>query len=219
MRFTWSLALILLNSGFTTAHAVSTVNCKHMDEAISANEDFVEVALGIDNVPLPPALETIKSRLQLVQPWLSAPEKLKSTAQVADIEAKMKAGDNPMAAVAAIETYQTLIANFKNNLPTTYETAMLDYVGFKVLSLTAAASPDWSELAATVAQSHENWDKTKATMKDQGVMDLVDSTQNALDKALAAKDIRWLGSAAQTLLDSVDLIERQSKNPAKTACQ
>jgi hypothetical protein len=213
-----ALSVILLSLARLPLHAAPLLDCKHMDEAISSNEDFVEVALGIDDLPLPPALDTIKTKLKRVEHWMAPAAKLKASEQVANIEAKVKAGDNPAAAVAAIETYQTLIANFKPNLPTTYETAMLDYVGFKVLSLAAAQAPDWPELATTVALSHENWDKTKSTMKDQGVIDLVDSTHTALNKALAAKDARWLGSTAQTLLDSVDLIERQSKNPAKGAC-
>ncbi len=218
MRTSLVLSVLLLSTIFTPAQSGQRVNCKDLDTAISANEDFVEIALGIDDLPLPPALDTIKAQLKRVEPWMTAPLKLKATGQVADIETKMKAGDNPMAAVAAIETYQTLIADFKTILPTSYETAMLDYVGFKILSLTAAQNPNWVELALTVAQGRKNWDKIKPALKDQGVIDLVDSTQTALDKALAAKDSKWLGSASQTLLDSVDLIERQSKNLTKGAC-
>jgi hypothetical protein len=47
----------------------------------------------------------------------------------------------------------------------------------------------------------------------------VDSTHSGLDAAVTAQDKAWLSSMAQVLLDSVDLIERESKNPSKSACK
>jgi hypothetical protein len=55
-------------------------------------------------------------------------------------------------------------------------------------------------------------------MKDQGLIDLVDSVHVGMQAALLAKNAPWLGFSAQVLLDSVDLIERNSPNLEKGAC-
>jgi hypothetical protein len=194
-------------------------SCAAIDKAISANEDFVEVALRIDDLPVPPALASIKTTYAAVKADLSKTSQADAEAKVAEVEQYIAANNLPLAAVAAIETYKVLITGFTTRLPTPYDVALLDYTGFKILSHTAAPSPDWPALTATVAESTTAWEKTKANLKDQAIIDLVDSTHDRMAAALVAKDPNWLGAMAQILLDSVDLIERQAKNPAKTACK
>jgi hypothetical protein len=212
------ITLNLLSFGISPAFAASEPSCKQIDQAISANEDFVEVALGIDDLPLPPALQTIKTTYGKVEPSLSQASRGFADAEIKKVEKNMAEGDLPMAAVAAIENYKVLVAAFDKRLPTTLDTAMLDYAGFKLLSQTAAKTLDWTGMAQTVEGSKINWEKTKALMKDQGVIDLVDSVHVGMQAALLARNVPWLGFSAQVLLDSVDLIERNSPNPAKGAC-
>jgi hypothetical protein len=69
-----------------------------------------------------------------------------------------------------------------------------------------------------VSEGQSSLEKTKAVLKDQALIDLADSITTALSSSLAAKDSAWLGSSAQILLDSVDLLERQLKNTSKEAC-
>ncbi len=199
--------------------AASGTTCKHIDEAISANEDFVEIALGIDTLPLPPAVAKIKSTLALVSGQMTPVALGQSKQQIASLEDQIASHNLPMAAVMAIEHYRTLITAFDQRLPTTFETAILDYVGFKLLGLTAANKVDWSSIASTVEISGVSWEKTRTLLKDQAIIDLVDSTQAGLSNAAKAKDAVWLSSVAQILLDSVDLIERESKNTSKLACK
>jgi hypothetical protein len=213
--------LLILSSvfmGLSNQLAQAQPSCKQIDEAISANEDFVEVALGIDKLPLAPALQTIKSTLKKLDQALTANFRDQSSTQINVIETQVSSGELALAAVAAIENYKVLITAFDSRLATTFDTAMLDYAGFKLLSLTATKTLDWPAMSKTVGESKQSWKKTKGLIKDQAVIDLVDSTQAALDDALTAKDAAWLSSAAQILLDSVDLVERYSKNTSKSAC-
>ena len=201
------------------AFAASSPHCRDIDKAISANEDFVEVALGIDKLPLPPALAEIRAGVISVRGGMSVAEQAQSAQIVGVIEDQIAKPDLPMAAVAAIENYKVLVVAYQSRLTTSLDTAMLDYVGFKLLGLTAAKPLNWAAMAETVDVSRASWDKTRAALKDQGVIDLVDSAQGSMANALSAKDPAWLASTAQTLLDAVDLIERESRNPSKTACK
>jgi hypothetical protein len=202
-----------------TTSTVKAATCEQIDQAISANEDFVEVALAIDDLPLPPALATIKTKLSAVNAALNAKTRSASGAGFAAIESQIQSNNLPMAAVAAMENYKLLIEAFANRLPTTLDTAMLDYAGFKLLGLTAAQQLDWPAMIETAALSNASWAKTRVLIKNQGVIDLVDSAHVGLNASIKAKDSPWLASSAQILLDSVDLIEKESRNTAKTACK
>ena len=208
------LSVLSINSAF----AKTGPSCKDIDKAISANEDFVEVALGIDQLPIGPALQTIKDTFKSVESGMISAAKIEALTQIDAIELNISKNDLPLAAVAAIETYKVLIGNYENRLPTPLDTALLDYVGFKLLSLTAAKILNWPEIAKTVAEGQASLEQTKAALKDQALVDLADSITTALTASLAAKDSAWLGSSAQILLDSVDLVERLVKNVDKDAC-
>jgi hypothetical protein len=208
------LQILAVNSAFAKADP----SCKDIDKAISANEDFVEIALGIDRLQIAPALQTIKNTLKSVESGMPPKSKTDAAVQVELIELNFRRSDLPASAVAAIETYRVLISNYNSRLTTPLDTAMLDYVGFKLLALTAAQNLNWPEISKTVSEGQSSLEKTKAVLKDQALIDLADSITTALSSSLAAKDSAWLGSSAQILLDSVDLLERQLKNTSKEAC-
>jgi hypothetical protein len=169
------LFLILCFLLLDTLQGVAKPNCKAIDAAISAKEDFVEVALA----------------------------KQAPNASTVSLE--------------ALEDYKKLVARFEASLPTTLPVAMLDYAGFKLRALAAAQNVDWQAIAATRDETHQNWAKIK--LMDKAVFDLGTNNLASLDLALATQNAKWVDSSAQILLDSVDLIERQIKNPAKGACQ
>lgn len=214
LTMTTFAALLVLNSAF----ARSAPTCNDIDKAISANEDFVEVALGIDQLPIAPAVQTIKTTLRSVETGLSLVRKAESSIQFGLVEQNTSKNDLPRAAVAAIEIYKLLINNYESRLPTPLDTAMLDYAGFKLLALTSAKNLDWPEIIKTIEVGRTSLEKTKHHIKDQAIIDLADSISTALTASLAAQDQAWLSSSAQILLDSVDLIERLVKNSNKQAC-
>jgi hypothetical protein len=158
-----------------TIQAAAKLNCKEIDAAISAKEDFVETALAKNSA------------------------------------------DASSTSLAALEDYKTLVARFETSLPTTLPVALLDYSGFKLRALAAAPIVDWQAIATAVDETRLNWDKIKLTNK--AVIDLGTNALASLEGATSDKNVKWVDSSAQILLDSVDLIEREVKNPAKGACQ
>jgi hypothetical protein len=157
-----------------TMQVMARTDCKAIDAAISAKEDFVEMAL---------------------------------TKNAADASA---------ASLAALEDYKSLVAQHESVLPTTLPVAMLDYAGFKLRALVAADNLDWQAIAAARNQTKRDW--AKVGLKNKAISDLTSSNLVSLDLAILQNNPKWVDSAAQILLDSVDLIEQQVKNPAQGAC-
>jgi hypothetical protein len=215
MRKALILAVALWTANFTTSQAGANITCKQIDEAISANEDFVEAALAKDAKATPKA---ITASFKVVSAALSSQHQSDALQQIKLTEEQFSTGDAPLAALSAIENYKILVTAFENRLPTSLDAAMLDYAGFKLRSLAAAKTVDWNLVSATVAEADANWATAKGKMKNKAVIDLVDSIQASLSQAVAGQNTQWLDGVAQILLDSVDLVEAQIKNPAKGAC-
>jgi hypothetical protein len=201
------------------ASAAPKPSCDQIDAAISANEDFAEAALGGDAGAAKEALAAIGEQLAVVKAAIPEAARTKAEAQIEAVEAAAAAGDNPGAAVAAVEVYRTLAAAFERRLPTTLDVAMLDYSGFRLAGLAASKPVDWGAIAATVGEAGMNWQTAGKRFKDKGLADLMGDIQTGLEGAAAAKDEAWLGSVARIQLDSVDLLERVVKNREKGACK
>lgn len=199
----------------TTAPSSAKPTCEQIDAAISANEDYVEFALSGDAISAKTALVDISKNFGVVSASLPTQDRSLALEFIANI----KMGNRSDSSLAAIENYKILASSFEGLLPTTLPSAMLDYAGFKLRAQAAAAHVDWAAVSATNDETSANWTKAKTDLSDKAVLDLGESIQAALAMAISAKNAKWLDSSAQILLDSVDLIERQIKNPAKGACR
>ena len=218
MRIISMLSGGLLFAAVTAAAAAPRPSCDLIDSAISANEDFAELALANDVAAARQALRVIHEEFAKIKPALPADAALKAEAQIQAADAAMAAGDLARAAAAAIEVYRTLIVALKRRLPTTLDVAMLDYSGFRLHALLASVPVNWDAITAAVEESAVNTKSAQRRLNDKGLSDLAGGVQAGLDAAAIAKGRGWLGSVAQIQLDSVDLLERKIKNPAPGAC-
>ena len=201
------------------SHAVAKSSCDQIDAAISANEDFVEVALAGDAAALKEAHAAIRTTFDAVRKSLPAAAATQSLAIIDAVDAAVASGDKSAAAIAAVENYAVLAKAFKKRLPTSLEAAMLDYAGFRLQGLGAAKTIDWAQVEATVNQSTSNAKAAGIKPDDKALIDLMDNIHAGLADATATQNAAWLTSTAQILLDSVDLVERSVKNNAKEACR
>jgi hypothetical protein len=111
-------------------------------------------------------------------------------------------------ALNSIETYRLLIENLQaEGLKLPKEVSLLDYAGFKLQILAAAAQPDWDTMQKTVADAVTWWDTTKPKISEKGLLDTVNSTIKGLQQAAKSKNLEMLHFAAQIDLDVVDLLE------------
>lgn len=219
MQIPTILGIGMLCATSTFATAAAKPSCEQIDAAISANEYFVEVALGNDPVAVSEALAAVRQTFAKIKPPLSDDATMQTEKRIKSMNEAVKAGDMGAASVAAVEVYKTLVVAFEQRLPTTLDAAMLDYAGFKLHGLAAATAIDWAAISATVAESNQNWESARKRMNDKAISDLLLDVHSGLNAASTSKNVAWLNSTAQILLDSVDLVERSIKNPSKDACE
>lgn len=200
------------------AAAKAKLTCELIDRAISANEDFVEVVLGVDQSARADAQAAVHRSFEKVAQDMSPAAQVVSKKFIAALDKALVTGDSAGAALAAVENYGVFVKVFEARLATTYDAAMLDYAGFKLHSLLAAQSVDWVKLEATVAETTEHWNKAGLDKGQKALSDLMHNLLASLDEAAGARNPQWLHSSAQILLDSVDLVEGVIKNPAAEAC-
>lgn len=200
------------------AEAKSVLNCKAMDAAISANEDFVEVALLANPAGLAEAHQAVIDSLSAVEKSLSKDHLQQARLSVDKLNQAVAANDMSAAALAAMDSYEVLVGAFEPNLPTTRDVAMLDHAGFKVHALLAAKTIDWISIGDTLTTTKVDIKAASQQLDDKALQDMLATLAKGLADAYQAKDKAWEHNTAQLLLDSVDLIERTVKNPSKQAC-
>jgi hypothetical protein len=220
MRKLMLLTTVLSVLSLNVAHATATdLTCKQIDEAISANEDFVGLALDGDTKGALDEIKAMGDSSLAVKDALGAKSTDLVTANINQIAKLNLSNDVPQASQVAMDNYKIMIATFENRVPTTLDVAMLDYTGFKLRGLAAAKNVDWAMVATIIAESNSHWTAAKLNIKDaKAIVELGDDIHAGLAAALATKNAGWLTTGAKTLLDSVDLIEHQVKNPSKDAC-
>ena len=190
-----------------------------IEKVISAAEDFSEFALAGDRQQARASLAALRQFALRIKPALPAAASANLEEAVSAAEVAFKNGGNPQAALAALSAYRILVRALNTRLTTTLDVAMLDYSGFRLHALIAAATIDWRAVSDTVAQSADATRNTRRLLANEpGLRDLTASVQNGLEGASAAKSAAWLQSTAQIQLDSVDLLEKVIANPSPTAC-
>jgi hypothetical protein len=198
--------------------AKQTLDCKAIDAAISATEDFVEIVLGTDRSAVTDAQKAVADGVGAVATSLTPEALQQAQSGVTRLNKAVANGQISEAALAAMDTYDTLVKAFASRLPTTPEVAMLDHAGFKLQALLAAKPIDWTAISETLVQTTANLKVASQQLDDKAVKDLLATLAKGLTAAQQAKEKDWEHNAAQLLLDSVDLIERTVKNTSKQAC-
>jgi hypothetical protein len=200
------------------APAHATVTCKTIDAAISANEEFVESILEAK----PKARLTTREEMANFRDQLAKvlpPDTLKaSSTALAALDAALVRNDETQAMLAALQNYAVLVDAFEARLPTSVNVAMLDHAGFSLQALSTSGTPHWARIK-TVRQALASDIKAIDSQIQAGPLaDLLHDTLVSIDTAILKADPTWLGTSAQILLDSVDLVEAVVRNKAKGAC-
>ncbi len=192
--------------------------CKTIDAAISANEEFVESILEVN---MKAQLQTRKDMTSLnveLGKSMAAKHAKASALAIASLDAALAAGNNRNAMLAAMQNYAILVENFKARLPASQNVAMLDHAGFSLQAILADGKPDWSMVKAVQASLDADVKAIDSQIEKGPLADLLHDTVSSIDAAIAQSDIKWLNASALILLDSVDLVEAVVKNKSPHAC-
>jgi hypothetical protein len=200
------------------ASASAAPSCEVIDKAISAQEDFVEMALSGDAEATAAAQKAVHGHVASIATALPANLSPKTEAALTKLDAAVAGQNMSEASLAAMENYALLVEAFEKRLPTSRSIALLDHAGFKLQALAAAVPVDWSAIAATLQDANRDIETASGMISDNALRDVMQTISKSLASAQAAKNNAWITSSAQMLLDSVDLLERSVKNKSKQAC-
>jgi hypothetical protein len=218
MKTTLCLACAGLIALSAPSAAKTPDQCKTIDDAISANEEFVEAILEGN---LKARLHTRKDMTFLnVELGKSlAPNHATASADaITALDAALAVGNERDAMLAAMQNYATLVENFKARLPTSQNVAMLDHAGFSLQAILADGNPDWAKVIAVQASLAADVKALDGQLAKGPLADLLHDTVSSIDAAIAHSDVKWLNASALILLDSVDLVEAVVKNKSSDAC-
>lgn len=85
--------------------------------------------------------------------------------------------------------------------------ALLDYSGFKLSTLAAAAQPNWTTVNDAAMEANRFWKRLKPAVPDANLRTLVSHIDQGLADGVTWKDSAEVALAAKMLLDSIDLLE------------
>jgi hypothetical protein len=218
MKKQFFTALILSLSWTNLGQAKQIANCEAIDSAISATEDFVEVALGVDQTARAGAQKALVDSLSAIETTVPSDVLLKARSGLMRLDKALADNHISEAALLAMDNYEILVRTYAQRLPTTQDVAMLDHAGFKLHALLSADSIDWHAIGTELTKAGGDLKSASQKLNDKAIRDLLGTLSKGLDDAYRAQNKAWEHNMAQLLLDSVDLIERTVKNPSKSAC-
>lgn len=128
-------------------------------------------------------------------------------AQLADITAAQKAGDQTAIALASVEGYRMLVESATDTGMTSRSVSLLDYAGFRYQANLAAKPVRWSDAQAAVDFADTQWVTLSAKIADASLRDQMSNSIADMHKAAQAKDPALAKSASTKELDLVDKLE------------
>ena len=210
IAFVLGLALSVVSGLPSYAAAGSTKAVKQIEALASLNEDLVDYALAGDANRMAKSLQAITKAVPQLKAVLAKPAFSQLTTQLAAQQSAVKQGNTTLVALASIEMYRILENAIDPSLRTVpAEISMLDYSGFKIVTLARAPTTDWTAVHAVVGDMNHNWQALSPRIKETALKGLVNSIKSGVEEAVDRKDTHYLAFAGKMLLDTVDLLEGQ----------
>ena len=183
---------------------------KLLDDVASLNENLVEFAIDGDVKKIGETAHAIEAALPKLRTAVPATTFAAIESRVRDQGIAVKAGNGIATALASVEIYRLLQeAIDPKTRVVPVQVALLDYAGFKILSLTKGNAVQWADVNATVKEATSFWKQVEPRIGSVALRGMMGSIMTGLADASATKDPAYAGFAAKMLLDSVDLVEGQ----------
>lgn len=130
--------------------------------------------------------------------------------QMAALRAARAAGDRIGIALAAVETYRTLVeAQDPGSANPPVAVSLLDYAGFRYDALAQARSPDWREMLRLTNFARQQWLDVAPKVGSRALPGVMDSAIAAMSSAAQRQDSSSARKSAAVELALVDLLEEQ----------
>jgi hypothetical protein len=186
-------------------------------DAASINQEIIEMALAGNDAGVAGKIADLEHSLPKLRPYLGDDIYGNAEALLKAMEAHDAKGELMGVSLAAVDAYRQLILSLDQTvMAAPIQVPMLKYSGFKLLVLSRAKRPDWSEIAATAREERDYWKSLAGQIMNSDLHHLMGSIQSGLDDGLARKDSAHVAFAARIDVNSVELLERYFLNDYKS---
>ncbi len=187
-----------------------------LESTASLNENLVEFALAGHADKVAESLKDIETAMPKLKPSLGEAAFGRVEVQVRNVQAAVGRQDLNAAALSSIEVYRLLqeaVDRKTRSVP--LDVALLDYSGFKLSALAAAAQPNWTAVTDAASEANRFGKQLEPMVHDGSLRTLVSHIGQGLTDGAAGKNSGQVAFAAGMLLDSVDLLEGDFMPKAK----
>ena len=201
------IVFLLVSAGPAMAQGISKAN-ETLLAATSSFEDMVDFSLAGNDAGITKALAGVDRQAAAVKAVLPAEAAGRFDDLLQAVRDAASGGQHQVLALTAVEGFRFLLDRLEpDNLRVPKEVSLLDYVGFKLKVLAAAAEPDWNAMRKTAEEASALWNALKRRVSDKALRDAFSSTVTGIREATNKENLAMLFFAAQIDLDLVDLLE------------
>lgn len=174
----------------------------------SRAEDLMDFAMAGDRGRATDKLNELRADLPKLRSALGETAADTVERHLAAIEEGLAKADLTAAALAADETFRTIVEAQGGSGGLPIEVSLLDYSGFKLKALALAKQPDWPAIQAALSEATGFWERIATRVPQGGLRDLIYNLEAGIAEGAKQQDTSQVAFGAQILLDAVDLLEK-----------
>lgn len=183
-----------------------------LDTIVSPFEDITEAALEKNIEHMQVAFTKAQAAELIIKTSLDSENYKKFSKMFLELEKSVKFKDFDKISSNAVELFYINSIGFlrKQELTISFqiELELLDYTGFKLLTLINKKNINWKELAKTSSFGQETWKKTMDKIKNNELSDAVSRNIETMNIAVIERNKKITILMANQILALVDLLEK-----------
>jgi hypothetical protein len=165
-------------------------------------------------------LGSARGELTRLRPMLNEDVQKTLESRLGEMETAESNGDLTATALAAAESFKTVITSMNPQMrQTPVEVSLHTYSAFKLVILASAAQVDWPAIAQTAKDSEKSWIALRRMVRDTNLRVLLSEIQSGQRDAVARNDATGVKFAARLQVASTavlrDVFERFARSMAR----
>lgn len=191
-------------------------------EAATTYAEIVNLCLTDRAPAVRLALSSARGELTRLQPMLKEEAVAALQNNLASMETSEAAGNLTFIALAASESFKTIVTSMNPQIRRTpIEVSLHTYQAFRLVTLASAAEIDWPAVTQSAKESEKSWITLRRMVRDTHLRVLLSEIQSGLRDAVSRNDAASVKFAARLQVGSTavlrDFFERFARSMARGA--
>ena len=189
-------------------------------EAASTYAEIVNLCLTDRAPAVRLALSSARGELTRLRPMLKEETAAALEKRLADMEAAEEIGNLTSTALAATESFKTIITAMDPQMRRTpLEVSLHTYAAFKLVVLASVGQPDWPAVIQAQKESEKSWIALRRMVRDTNLRVLLSEIQSGIREAITRSDAASVKYGARLQIASTavlrDFFERFARSMAR----